>query len=70
MLSVSADVKTTKGAYGRASHMSDWHAGLDFKILKGPYMSLSDIDHIERDGYTGINFYDRFQREIIFSIEI
>jgi hypothetical protein len=59
-----------QGAYGRASHLSDWYAGLDFKIIHGPYMSLSDIDYIERDGYTVINFYDKFKIKIVFSIEI
>jgi len=38
---------TVRGAYGRtytskAAVLKDWKAGLDFKIVDGPYLNIAD----------------------------
>lgn len=37
------------GAYGREATEKDWIAGLDFKIVSGPYCSIRDCKAIKAD---------------------
>ena len=34
------------GAYGRIATRADWEAGLDFKIINGPYLSIRDLPRL------------------------
>jgi hypothetical protein len=47
-------------AYGRVyfnvdSAISDWEAGLDWQICRGPYCSNRDVDAIKEMGYNSIS---------------
>lgn len=44
------------GAYGRKTSMEDWHNGLDFKIVGGPYCSDRDVPAMIDDGVQILEF--------------
>ena len=45
------------GAYGRKPNLTDIWNGKDFQIVNGPYFSRRDLDRLQKNGYTEINFY-------------
>ena len=50
---------TVTGAYGREADEGAWEAGLDFRIVHGPYFSIRDIEALKGDGIDCINFINK-----------
>lgn len=49
------------GAYGKKydsqkDFFKDWDAGVDFKIVNGPYFSKRDTGNLLADGYIGLRY--------------
>ena len=57
------------GAYGREANEADWLAGKDFKILNGPYCSISDMEEIRLDGYDYVTLLNN-KRQAIMTIPV
>lgn len=38
----------------KASAVAAWKSGKDFKIPYGPYCSITDLEFIKAEGYTGV----------------
>jgi len=50
-------------AYGRtykteAAVLKDWNSGLDFKIARGPYTSIRDIEMLKEEYLEVLIFWD------------
>lgn len=44
------------GAYGRETNIQDWMAGKDFKIERGPYCSIRDVEEMVLEGFDVLEF--------------
>ena len=59
-------------AYGRhytspEAALADWLAGRDFKIPRGPYLSIRDCRHLREAGYTGVRIMPRYPTGLSFA---
>ena len=80
-MNIQLSVLVLIGAYGRETNIDDWNAGKDFKIVRGPYCSIRDmqemaesfdaIQFVALDGkLLGIIPLNEFAASVIYSAQL